>query len=92
MMIGDQNRLWTPHVVYYTCRSNLKGWMRGNCHSVSFLIPQIWKFKKMTNLLKFTYLDIPYIASLMHSEELFVLRQPSKELKSEGEDFRFECT
>jgi len=47
----------------------------------------------MTNLLKCTYLDIPpYIASLRHSEELFVLRQPPKELKGEFEDFRFECT
>ena len=40
---GDQDKLWTPHVICGSCRSNLEGWLRGSGEVMSIAVPRVWR-------------------------------------------------
>lgn len=44
--IGDQDKLWAPHVCCVSCCVNLVQWMRGNRSSMPFALPMIWREPK----------------------------------------------
>jgi len=41
--IGDQDKIWAPHIFCSTCVSNLHGWMRGKRRAMPFAIPMVWR-------------------------------------------------
>ena len=43
MEINDQDKPWGPHVICGSCRSNLKGWLRGSGKVMSFAVPRVWR-------------------------------------------------
>ena len=43
MKMGDQDKSWAPHFCCGSCRSTLKGWMRGSRKCMPFAIPRIWR-------------------------------------------------
>ena len=43
ILIGDQDKTWSPHVCCRSCQSMLKGWLRGEIKCMPFAIPRIWR-------------------------------------------------
>lgn len=42
MKIEDQDKNRAAHMICGTSQSNLDGWLRGDRHSMLFVIPRIW--------------------------------------------------
>lgn len=41
--IGEQDKIWAPHVVCVTCVNNLSRWWHGKQKSMPFGVPMIWR-------------------------------------------------
>lgn len=41
--IGDQDKMWAPHICCNTCATNLRQWLTGKRKCMSFAVPMIWR-------------------------------------------------
>lgn len=41
--LGDQDKLWAPHVICTSCSSGLRDWAKKRKQSMPFAIPMIWR-------------------------------------------------
>ena len=44
--IGDQDKIWAPHICCVSCQSSLSQWLNGKKNSMSFAVPMIWREPK----------------------------------------------
>ena len=44
--LGDQSKLWAPHVICTTCSICLREWSNNRKKSMLFAIPMIWREQK----------------------------------------------
>ncbi|XP_053650631.1 uncharacterized protein [Cherax quadricarinatus] len=42
MPVGDQDKIWAPHVACEQCKKTLEGWYRGERRVMKFAVPRIW--------------------------------------------------
>lgn len=43
MKLGDQDKLWAPHMICKTCIEHLRQWTKGTRSSLKFGIPMVWR-------------------------------------------------
>jgi len=41
--IGDQDKMWAPHICCNTCATNLRQWLNRKRKSMPFAVPMIWR-------------------------------------------------
>ena len=41
--LGDQDKVWAPHMVCKTCTENLRRWTKGKKSCLKFGIPMVWR-------------------------------------------------
>lgn len=41
--VGDQDKLWAPHICCKTCVTLLTGWLRGDNRKMPFAVPMVWR-------------------------------------------------
>ena len=41
--VGDQDKLWVPHICCGACTTRLRKWLQGSRPSMSFAVPKIWR-------------------------------------------------
>lgn len=77
--VGDQNKVWAPHICCASCATSLRAWLKGMRPSMPFAIPMIWREQKdhvtdcyfcMTNVAGFSsknknFIEYPNLASAM---------------------------
>jgi hypothetical protein len=44
--IGDQDKIWAPHICCSYCASYLRAWLKGTRKSMPFAVPMIWREQK----------------------------------------------
>lgn len=77
--IGDQDKVWAPHICCSSCATSLRAWLAGKRPSMPFAIPMIWREQNnhvtdcyfcMTNVTGFSSknrksIEYPNLASAM---------------------------
>jgi hypothetical protein len=46
--LGDQDKSWAPHKVWYVCVEGLRKWSKGKKKAFRFGVPMIWREPKVT--------------------------------------------
>lgn len=41
--LGDQDKLWAPHIICNTCSTSLRKWFSRKIKSMPFAVPMIWR-------------------------------------------------
>lgn len=41
--LGDQDKVWAPHIMCKSCSVSLKRWLSGKLRSMQFAVPMIWR-------------------------------------------------
>ena len=44
--VGDQDKVWAPHICCKHCAVNLRGWVQGTALSMPFAVPMVWREQK----------------------------------------------
>jgi hypothetical protein len=44
--LGDQDKSWAPHKVFYVCVEDLKKWSKGKKKAFGFGVPMLWRKPK----------------------------------------------
>lgn len=44
--VGDQDKIWAPHICCKNCAVTLRGWMKGSKPSMAFAVPMVWREQK----------------------------------------------
>ena len=44
--VGDQDKMWAPHICCKICAVSLRGWVKGSRLSMPFAVPMVWREQK----------------------------------------------
>lgn len=44
--VGDQDKMWAPHICCKNCAVSLRGWVKGSRPSMPFAVPMVWREQK----------------------------------------------